>query len=222
MKAIQIGWCNPDPIWSDLLYFKPEPLKVGIGCPSVGSWASRSFVVRAPYDLKVRFDGPRQNLEVNWENRDFEVGVHQILPFTKRKQWSAPDRPSMQWLLKNLFVSDEPVWAETWSPMYHEDANSWPGIVVPGKLNIQRWTRPLNWVFEWRDTNGVLDIKRGDPIQYVRFHTRDLDARFEIVQLDVTESVTAAVERCSKLLPFNLNAKELEIQAAKARPRRWL
>jgi len=55
-----------------------------------------------------------------------------------------------------------------------------------------------------------------------RFHTPDLDARSEIVHLDVTESVTEAVERCSKLLPFNLNAKELEIQAGKARPRRWV
>ena len=221
--AVKIGWCNTPTPWSDLLPFEPEQLRVDIRCPVIAAWASQSFVVKAPFDLGVQFTHGPDGAELKWiKEYDFKIEPRQVVPFTKQKLWRKPNQPSVQWTINNLFVADEPVWMETWSPFFHFRKNPLPGVIVPSRHNIHEWAKPVPWVFEWHDISKPLVIKRGEPIQYVRFHTPNNDETFKIVRLEYTEELEKAVERAASLTPFKKNFFSLGKALLGHRPKRWL
>jgi hypothetical protein len=222
MAKINVGWSIGKTLWSDLLYFDPEQLKVEIPCPAIFAWTMNTFVIKAPFDLHLRCRITANGPELQWLNQVENVSIHNVVQFTRRDLWSAPDKPSIQWLLNNIFVADEPVIAEAWQPQSFYRKEPLPGVVIPSYLDIQKWTRPIQWAFEWRDINKDLVIKRGEPIQYIRFQGKNYNDVFKLKQLDFNEDMEAAVKRCKTMLPFKKNMLSLSDALLKKRPAKWL
>lgn len=220
--SIQIGW-RAEPIGvKDALALPPEPLELGINSPHLRAFTERTFVLRAPHDLSCRLTMRGGRPDFRFLDDSVDLSPDQVFQFTPMKLYAAEDRPSIQWLCSNYCVADEPVWMETCAPFLHDEMKGWPGVMVPGKLDIMRWTRPFQWVFEWRDMDSPLRIKRGDPICYMRFHAPDPDATFEIVDLPESWEFRQAVQRCGRIAQYKKNALGHIEQAAERRPRRWL
>jgi len=221
--AVKIGWCVAEPRFSDMLQEPPELMRVDIRCPVIAAWAAQTYAIRAPFDLDIEFKVSGEGAAIAWRtDYDFMIDPHTIVPFTNPSQWRAPTLPSVQWLINNLFVADETVYVETCAPFFHYRDEALPGVMMPTRFNIRSWTRPLQWVFEWHDRSQPLQIKRGDPIQYVRFHTKNMNETFKIQRLEYSEALEAAVKRCRGLGPFRRNLHEVGDALLGRRPKRFL
>jgi hypothetical protein len=223
MKKIRIGWCVAETPWSDLLQSAPEPVRHNIPCPVIGAWTGVTYLVRAPFDIHVEcFTDSEGMLDVRWLDGSPRADVHEVLSFSRPNYWAAPDRPAVLWMLRNLFVADEPVWLEACAPMLHIEQTRWPGVAVPLRYNIHEWARPLPWVFDWQDRSQPIRIRRGDPLQYVRFMVDDPDARFEIEQIPFDDELRSFVKLGSEMMPFQRHRVGLGKALLGRRPRRWL
>lgn len=220
--TVKIGW-RAEPVGvKDLLAYPPEPLDLGINSPHIRDWTCRTFVLRAPFDLNCRLRLKGGVPDFAWLDDSLDFAPDEVFHLTPKKFWTAPERPSIQWLTNNYCVADEPVIIETCAPFLHSNMQAWPGTMVPGKMDIRRWTRPFQWVLDWHDLDRPLRIERGEPIQYIRFHTPELDDDFEIVDLPDSWEFRRAVQRCGRIAQYKKNALNHIDEAAERRPRRWL
>lgn len=213
--AIPVGW-RSEPAGAPACGVALEPLAPGIRSPATEAFCARTFVIRAPFGFRCRIRVGETGAGLEWIDNPTGRPPWEIFALTPRHQWSAPDRPSIQWLVNSLLVADEVAWAETLAPFLSPAMRRWPGVLLPGALDIQRWTRPFQWVFEWHDTERELAIAAGEPILYVRLHAPDPDARFQPVPLEDSPELRQAIVRCAKLAQFQRNALA-QIDAAYAR-----
>src|SRR3546814_18148992 len=55
-----------------------------------------------------------------------------------------------------------------------------------GRFPIDIWPRPLQWAFEWHDTEKDLILRRGEPLFYVRFDGPDPAAPTRLIEAKKT------------------------------------
>ena len=67
-----------------------------------------------------------------------------------------------------LFFSDQSMIMETLPP-FLEWSNHNNARVICGSFDIGKWKRVIEYAVELRDADGVFEIKRGEPLLYVRF-----------------------------------------------------
>lgn len=220
--AIDVGWCTANTHCSELLFQEPEMVRINIPCPVIGSWSAQTFVLRAPYDMEVSLKLTPQGPVLEWGDPAPNAEFHQLWSFARPEGWARADRPVLNWNIDNLFLADERVILETTAPFYHLDPARWPGVMLPTRFDIQAWTRPVPWSFEWRDLSRPLSIRRGDPIQYVRLHGLRQEETFRIHRVEYTEEMNRAIERCRKLGPIKRGLGGVGERLLRLRPRRWL
>ena len=220
--AVRVGWCTANTHCSELLFEEPEVVRVNVPCPVIGSWASQTFLLRAPYDMTVSLELGPQGPMLAWGDPAPNAETHAVWSFARPNSWARADRPVLNWNIDHLFLADETVILETTAPFYHMDGVDWPGVMLPTRFDIRAWTRPVPWSFEWRDLSRPLRIRRGDPIQYIRLHTKRQDETFRLRRVDYTEEMHAAIERCRKLGPFRRGLGGIGERLLRLRPRRWL
>lgn len=68
-----------------------------------------------------------------------------------------------------LFYCDHSMVMETLPP-FLEWSNRNNARVICGSFNIGKWKRVIEYAVELKDTEGVFEIKRGEPLLYVRFN----------------------------------------------------
>lgn len=180
MKTITIGWVLDSDKYK-IAFEPPKKLIPGkdkssnkkgyLSCPSVRSYTEDTYVITSPYSIKLRYIENEDNFE-----------VRPVFPFTSIhdsvvKAIIHPEHPST-WRQKNfvtiqipspyVFFSDDEVFMEQGQPILTETTRlNWR--VIPGKIDIYSWQRPLNWAFEWDVTTGDFVIKAGEPIYTLRF-----------------------------------------------------
>jgi hypothetical protein len=220
--TIRIGW-NSRPLGrSEALALEPLPLKSPIGAESVADWVANTYMIRAPFDLQMAIRIEAERLHMEWVGPSPDLDPNEVFTVTQRDMWAAPDHPTVQMTLNNLFVADEPVWMETFPPCMHRQSPEWPGVMIPGRLDIHRWTRPVQWVFEWHDLSRPLSLRRGQIIKYVRFMRPGPQATFSVEPVPYTEELRKAVDRCGRIAMFSRNALSYRDAAMARRPARWL
>lgn len=219
--AVAVGW-RSDPVGIESGASRLEPLSAPAGSPACAAFCTSTFVLRAPYGFRCRIQVGERGAGLQWVENPTGLQPWEVFAVTPKSQWSAPDRPAVQWLLNSLLVADAPAWAETMAPLLSARARAWPGVVIPGVLDIQRWVRPFQWVFEWHDPDRELCIEAGEPIQYVCLHAPDADARFLPEPLPDSPELRHAIVRCAKLAPFQRNALACIEEAHARRPAQLL
>lgn len=220
VRRVRIG-VRSDPVGSPGGAPSPiAPLAPRVGEPHVADWHARVFVLRAPFSFRCRAELTDTAVRLHWIDNPTGLPPFEVIAATPKDQWRAPDRPSIQWLINTLMVADEPVQAETMAPFQEASMRRWPGVILPGTLDIQRWTRPFQWVFEWQDLDRELDIRAGEPLQYVRLQAADPQATFELVPLPQSHELQLAMVRCAKIAQFKRNALSHIDEAFERRPPR--
>ncbi len=220
--AIRIGWRSEPVGAAPGQASRIEALRAPIAHPAVSAWCDRTFLIRAPYGFRARIEAIEEGGRIVWLDDPAGLPPYEVISMTPRDLWRAPDRPSIQWLINSFCVADDEVWAETFAPFMEANARQWPGVLLAGRLDIMRWTRPFQWVFEWQDSTRELHIEAGEPLQYVRLQAPDPDARFRLVDLPDTHEFRAAVDRCARIAPFKRNALAYLDEAYRRRPARLL
>lgn len=217
-RPIRVGWRSFPAHAPDGAVSAIEPAALPGAAPHTRDWLAGSFVIRAPFGFRARIEVREDSAGLVWLDNPSGRPPFEVISMTPRNQWRAPDRPSIQWLVNSMLVADEPVMAETLAPFLSPSMRRWPGVLVPGSIDILRWTRPFQWVFEWQDLDAELSIEAGQPIQMVRLHAPDPDARFALVPLPDSHELRQAQIRCARIAPFKRNALGHADEAYARRP----
>lgn len=231
-STVKVGWLFMDDKATVVL---PEPermrsqdlnrkhAKSASRCPAVINIESRYFVIRCPYDMRLRFERDEQGRPVLRNALGDASPVRQknlanLVKVTAENEWRYPDRPTIQVSLPYLFVADEPVYISQLPPFFHRLDKPWPGTLFCGRFPIHVWPRPLMWAFEWHDTSQDLILRRGDPWFYVGFETMPQDRAVDLVEAERTPELDAFIKSISGSVGFTNQTFSLFSTAEKRRP----
>jgi hypothetical protein len=187
---------NPFEEWKDLSFFEPRPIeafknRMGLisMCPAHLHSTSNYFEIRSPIDI-----------EIEW--RDKQVYIHNLEAkrvreiVADRRHEIGPIDPLMctfyfQYLFwceeKDVILETVPAFFEKETPPFH---------VIPGRYNIHRWRRPVDYTIEFKTNEGSYKIKRGDPLFYVKFTSSNIYESFKLQRTEVTEEIKESVSSC--------------------------
>lgn len=207
--------------WFELSHYDLEKVKVfddNLGkvwkCPAFTNYIHGLYVLRSPIDVELSWDATNKVLSTNLgkEASDSFVRCH----------WGDFDpvhgRPIVALHCAYLFVADQPVNIE-FMPPYFEIDNSFR--LIPGTFNIFNWHRPVMPTFEM--LNNTVEIKRGQPLAYIKFRSENLKESFSLVKIQRTEELEHAVNSCLTLKHFMPNLSwRIQNTFNKLRPKKWL
>jgi hypothetical protein len=67
-------------------------------------------------------------------------------------------------------------------------------MLIQGTFNIAKWYRPINYAFEIIDDSKPINIKRGDPLFYIRFLTDEkINFVYDFDNTDADKAITSCL-----------------------------
>ena len=128
-------------------------------CPAALDELKRTFVVRSDVDYKLNYDSKDDAIFTDDYDQEFlnKNVVHQ--------------ERVLQRMFSFIFIADKSV-EMTQLPPYMHDYDTSKARLLTGTYNPGKWTRPVNPAYLLtKDT--TINIKRNDPLFYVRFNTSE-------------------------------------------------
>lgn len=197
---VKVGWIYKDREAS-IVFDPPERVrsaemnrkhaKSASRCPAVINLESRYFQIKCPFDIHLRFGRDDKGKPVLRNMLGDASPVRKsklasLFLITSEVEWRYPDRPTIQFVLPYIFVSDERVYMSQLPPFFHYNPNPWPGTLFGGRFPIDIWPRGLMWAFEWHDIKKDLILKRGEPLFYAYFETDPSDRPIQVFEAEKT------------------------------------
>lgn len=224
-----VGWCWTGPI-PELLILEPEKLpkltvknkdynKRGvIDCPSFASWYNSYYVLKSPVNFTAT--STKDGIEINSDEVDTQH-LQSLVTFHNNNDMYDLNKPMFQFNLRYLFIADEPCLMEITPPFLHR--NNYKDGVVGGSFNIHSWVRSISWGYVFNEIGETLEIKRGDPLCYVKFTTPKLTENVKLVECELTPEVIKELERKDYLTQFKKGGIiNLMSRALKLRPKKLI
>lgn len=185
-----------------LLIQEPEPLITAIGrerkearyldCPAFIDMCRNVFVVRAPVTFNFKIDTPTQRVGIDRFGQTFGESF-----VSGRFQEAAVGGPNLVTLPpKILFYAKEPVTIEQMDVPVLASPLTQVTKVIPGRFDISKWIRPVEWSCEVLREVDVLNIVEGTPILCVRFVTKD-GAPVKLTRVQQTDELVNMTMACT-------------------------
>lgn len=235
-RPVKVGWLTVE-AKSSVIYFPPERIrsadtdrthaKSAARCPAIIGMESRYFMIRCPFDLRLRFsrteDGaPSVVNALGAASPVRRAKLAELVMMTSESEWRYPDRPTIQITLPYLFIADDPVYLTQTDAFMDYRETQLPGTIFGGRFPIHIWPRPLMWAFEWREPEKDLLLRRGDPWFYVQFETNAPEQAVQLVEAERTAALTTYVEEIGGAVNYVNQTFSLFSEARRRRPDRLL
>lgn len=208
-KNIDIFWTpwSWTEMWPKTAYFEPEPVIKSVlhsrgndleylKCPSFQNYYHNTFLIRCPVDLTIFIqtnpDGSKSIGLKEFDQQFFDTHIH-----PRFNQNSTNSMLSIDFLY--LFYSEESVILEQSSAAMESTAFVKNTVQVPGEYDISKWIRAMGCAFEIIDDTKPIELKRGDPLYYVKFRT---DKKVNLVRVDQSDTLEKLESSCSKLKKY--------------------
>lgn len=222
MKTVKIYYHQFDdanyelsPLDIDGVGYEPESLfsfskKTAIyyNCPAWSHKSKRTFLIRSPVDIDLSIVKDKNGIpglsssnmtqqqfnswvgnstfgEKNWYSEDLvtlQLGIPRFLFWTYEKNVWIEVRPFPLTSLKNNLVSMEGWW------------------------NLSEWERSTSFAFDIVDVNKKVQIKRGDPVQEICFHTK---RKNDVIKLIKKQPSLNLIKKTNKILNIKNYVKGL-------------
>ena len=184
---------NESECWVNTAYFPPTPL-LGLAhqsiqddknllfkCPAVKSVLKNDFVIKAPIDLTLTFDQTTASIFThNYYQKFFDKYV---------VNRSKPGGPVILSLPPRyiFFSKDDVEMLSLDLPLLSSESNK--NIkMIPGKYNISKWLRPIDFTFTVIDPLQPVAVKAEDLLWAVRFYTPN-DVPVKMTRFNLTENI---------------------------------
>lgn len=189
--------------WSEVVNVDLEKLdtwkdskKGFMKCPAFVKYVDQTWVIKSLIDIELVWDDVNKVL-----NSNLPPMAHNAMV---RVHWGDfdpnTDRPIIAINSSFLFVADEEVWVDFLPPYNHLDPK-WR--LMPGSFNIGTWFRPVVPTFEMFDNR--IEIKRGQPLAYIKFRSTNPQDMFQMVKQDRTEELEHLVNSCVSVKVYQPN-----------------
>jgi hypothetical protein len=161
----------PERLLSNLA--KTQPKMLHYSCPAFLDNFKNTFIIRAPFDISLEVN-PNERAIYTDKNAEFSD------KYITNRLNNSPSTGDMVFSINNfvLMVTDDDVEAETIPCFYHQSDFVDKTMLVSGRFNIRNWIRPLEAACIIKNSSPnnqpvTINIKRGDPLFYVRLHPKD-------------------------------------------------
>ena len=184
---INVYWsCRDKLVNNELLYFPPSNLTKELNfhysekskskqnelnfylrCPAFKEKYKNTFVVKAFKDYYLEYTSQKDNsFRITSSDKNEKEFENSFMPRDISLKLG-----TLQWL--NYYYSDTSLEMETF-PAYHFNTEfNQKTHFLDGQFNINKWFRPIDLTFFLKPQYNSLSIKRGDPLFYIRFKTKN-------------------------------------------------
>lgn len=142
-------------------------------CPAFKDFFYNCYVLSFPFDLQVRLNPEHQTISIIHSGID-------IAPDMILVRWSQKHAGSRVVISINpfiLFEASDSVLMEVGPAFLHAIEPRVRRLTpIPGAFNIGRWLRPIDFTFEVDLLEGDIELRKGDPLLYLRFMTPNNEA----------------------------------------------
>jgi hypothetical protein len=187
------------------LFSISEKKSIYYSCPAWVHKAKRTFLIRSPVNIDLTLLKNGEGLHTDSMT---EYQFHSwVGPSTfTEKDWYSENLVTLQLgIPKFLFwTKHKNVWLELKPHALTSHKNNL--IAIGGWWNLSEWERPTSFAFDLVDRNRKIDIKRGDIIQEVCFHT---DNKNDLIKLIKKQPNKTLIERSNKILNIKRYIKGL-------------
>lgn len=176
-----------------------------LSCPAVVKRRADLFIVRCPYDLRLRYVGPPGEGAIHVVHPGTSIvdsKLKSIFTLSAREDWADPNVPVAQLSTPYVFTSEEPVDViQLNNPMDFGLATGFR--LIEGQFPVDRWLRPLSFAFEWLDTDRDICFKRGQPWFALQFRSReDYDAKIKLSEVEETPELANLIRRNANVTSY--------------------
>lgn len=198
-----LGLCMFEPVPVLNHYYKNKETDI-LFCPAFRAALQNTYAILSPIDIRIRYTrSDRQNKKMELE----------IPPRLTREQQQSLLVPRFGhtgehgneifsiFFIPYLFYTDHSMIMEILPP-FLEWNNRNNARVISGSYDIGKWKRLIEYAVELRDADGIFEIKRGEPLLYVRFN---LPSPLKHVYLKPTELTPKLREE----MAMNVNLKRV-------------
>jgi len=235
-RRIEVGWLFRDDL-STIIWDKPKPVnlehrkptssKSAQLCPAAIQFDRLHYVINCPVDLHLRINKTADG-QLQLSNVDAAMsavrpsGLKKLLLMSPQQEWRHPMRPILQMVTPFVFVSDAPVYVNQFPPFLHFNNQPRPGVQICGRFPIDVWPRVHMWALEWHDLSADLILKRGEPLFYVRFETREPSSLVRLVEAERTHELESYMKQITDVANFVNQSFQLFNTARERRPEKLL
>ncbi len=191
---------------NEITFFEPSLLAKEIAdsregseylkCPAFIDYCRNVYVIRAPFDLTINVDAKEKQLYVNGTNQAYFEEF-----FRNRGDERSVNDPYMVTAPpRYLFYSMDSVEIEAMPAFLQANQSIENTNLIPGRFNIGKWMRPIEFTFELKEHTKQINIKRGDALFYVRFtDTKNPNAKIVLERVIMTKEMTYAIQGCVRV-----------------------
>ena len=203
MTALNVNWFRRN-VEASSIYFPPDkflsvyktvktkhlnPTTNVLSCPAVLKRRRSLYVVRCPYDLRLRYIGEPGEGRIHVIHPGTSIvdeKIRSIFAMSGRDDWADPKTPVFQLLTPYVFSTVEPLdICQLNNPMDFGRATGFR--LIEGRFPIDKWLRPLSFAVEWIDTNSDIVFKRGEPWFCLEFLPRE-NTELSVRLIEIQES----------------------------------
>lgn len=163
-------------------------------CPAFIEYSKNVFIIRAPFDMEIEIDREKQFMKTN-----FSQSIYDTYCQNRGHEVNSPNDPYLITLPPNyIFYSDEPVMIESIPAYLHKNQSLDNLRLIPGTYDISKWFRSVDFTVEVLNDKKMIEIKRDDPLFYVRFVTAD-NSKVQLERFLVDERMNKVMYACSQV-----------------------
>jgi len=161
---------EPDLLFSEIS--RPGSLGDMKRCPAAKDFMKNTFVFRSNIADSFKLP-PSEWLDENAFLREESVPlpVDSKISILKRRASSIPGHINVEYNLKWIMFSDEPLEANFTPPYFPSVSPVKDSYLAIGEYDIGQWFRPINLDYHIPVTATDFSIKENDPLFFVKFNT---------------------------------------------------
>jgi hypothetical protein len=187
-----------DPLRRSEFYDKPLSTKAVQSCPAVSSMLTRGFLVRVPFDLRLRLVPAAGMPHVHIIEEGTSISpakLKSLFTLMPKNEWRRNKVPVVQISTPYVFAAGTPTYMNQRHPIEQVGRSSWR--LIEGRFPIHRWFRPLSWAAEWLEGQEDIQLRRGEPWFCVDFECPDPEKPLRLVRKELTDTMKSEL-RASK------------------------
>lgn len=189
--------------------FKKDKRYEHFFCPSVQLWHKSNWVVTMPFDLEFEWNKDKKQIDIN--PKYSSKLLEKIFFILKDSRFNEENTTEIQMAFFYLF------WTKQKNTIFltlnhHPELSNYNIELIPAKLPISDWIRPIHFAFKIIDTNKKIFIKKGTPLFYMDFSCKeDWDAKFNLKQQEKIDEKTRLEMQRNSLVKFYSKNSSWEI-----------
>ena len=170
---------EPEPVYKDFLKDKKNFESTIVMCPAVKDYTKNTFSLKSIYDYEF---------EINKNLNDVTSQLYDQVFFNKHVEIRSIENKFFSFSQKLIFFTEEQSLNMSLGilPYFEDNEITKRCMLIPGKLDIGKWFRIIDYAFFLKNNINVFKIKEEDVYQYIKFET---DQKIEFKQFKSTELI---------------------------------